>query len=53
MKNLIKRLKRWLRKKELEREWQAFLYFGDREGAREVLRDMKAEGFFDGKGKTT
>ena len=45
--NLLKRLKRWLRKKELEREYKAFQYFDDLEGCREVIRVMKTEGFFE------
>lgn len=44
---IIKRIKKWLRKKELERELASFDYFGDKEGAHEVLQDMKREGFID------
>lgn len=48
MNKLIKRIKRWLRKKELERQYRAFCHFNDREGVREVLREMKKEGFLNG-----
>jgi len=47
----IEKLRRWLEKKSLERELHAFNYFRDREGAREVLKEMEEKGYFSKKEK--
>ena len=47
--NIKERISRWFLKRKLMAQLNSFYYFGDIEGAHEVLHEMKLKGFFEKK----